>query len=690
MINFNTAAFTQKSQWGFHPAIFAVPLLFHLGLFLDLWQITDENVFRFHFIFALVCLILVVFHLGDLLKKPLRAFVLFSILVSLSLTARLHRLDERSFWMDEDELINESLGEIKYTQPIERGSLVAMAARSSILPASHYLTKISLARFGHTVWAARFPSAVFGGFSVGLLFVLLLVLTRSHSVSFLGALLAFCSPYLHFYSQEARPYALGVFALMLFLICLTVHVNFEKKKRSTLSLSFALYGSCLFFLFSMGVQPLMVVVAVLAIILTQGKFRFSAYQATFASIFAALATFGPYQTYLLARAHNFVHVEIAKEKWQTVLPQYLHTVAELFQRQHRIGLVFLFMAVALVFQLLPLKKNKPHALMFLYFSGLAFLFLAGVFSAFAFIINWPLLGRYIMLELIFVFIAGVLAVYVVCLQTSSLLQRFDWPSLNRVRAARLIASMVLMAVVAPALFDFGRYYGQCALPFGWHHKIGWISPRSNWPQFYSLLEKEGKSSDVAVLLDLQSPDRWAPKSFISVSMYYPFLSPEKAPYLDSVWDTKGAHWSPDHLLRCLARASDQSRIILVMPTFGHALKLPFSTIESLKLKMDPKTELDASLWVKFLEVPKGKSGFDAALGFFKEIRPLYGASSLAYQLDMAIVALAVKTKNTESGQQSFAALLEHRHYQHVIEFVAKYKIHFDDFLSKGKVDARNS
>ena len=117
-------------------------------------------------------------------------------------TLRLVRLDAQSLWIDEFLMIGRaSLGEPFrwsdwFVNP--QGPLPALLLRWSV------------ALFGSPEWALRLPSALLGMATVPLIFFLA---RRLHPASaWPAAILATLSPFLVWYSQEARHYALAILA----------------------------------------------------------------------------------------------------------------------------------------------------------------------------------------------------------------------------------------------------------------------------------------------------------------------------------------------------------------------------------------------------------------------------------------------------------------------------------------------
>ena len=137
--------------------------------------------------------------LDDMTRRDRVWLVLLTLVAA---TLRLVRLDAQSLWIDEFLMIlRASLGEPFrwsdwFVNP--QGPLPALLLRWSV------------AAFGSSEWALRLPSALLGTATVPLVYILA---RRLHpSSAWPAAILATISPFLIWYSQETRHYALAVLA----------------------------------------------------------------------------------------------------------------------------------------------------------------------------------------------------------------------------------------------------------------------------------------------------------------------------------------------------------------------------------------------------------------------------------------------------------------------------------------------
>jgi len=140
------------------------------------------------------------------------AFVLIVIFVA-SFAVRVFRLDFYSLWYDE-------VSTVFLVQPGTESSAmrtIINATGSEILHPLYYLILSAWVKFaGSSVWAVRFPSVVFGSCAV-IIYAVMLYQTGGRKV-FPFALLLAVSPFLVWYSRDARPYALIMFLTGLHLL----------------------------------------------------------------------------------------------------------------------------------------------------------------------------------------------------------------------------------------------------------------------------------------------------------------------------------------------------------------------------------------------------------------------------------------------------------------------------------------
>ncbi len=139
--------------------------------------------------------------------------------VALALFVRLSGLDKVSLWCDE-------IRQVTYYYDDNYKQVMYSAATQSQPPLDYWIG-FAVFKFWHSDWAARFPAAVFGTLLVLCTFFLARKMV-SRPVAFLVALGVACSPYAIHYSQEARPYVIFWFFLVLTMLTL---VNAWERNR---------------------------------------------------------------------------------------------------------------------------------------------------------------------------------------------------------------------------------------------------------------------------------------------------------------------------------------------------------------------------------------------------------------------------------------------------------------------------
>ncbi len=180
---------------------------------------------------------------GEKMSRSLWAGILLVLLVSF--VPRLHDLDRESLFMDEIRQVG------YYKAPY---SQVIHHAASQQQPPLDYWIGHLLFKHYQTDFAARLPAALFGAFSVLLLFFLLRAICSVYVALFFSVLMGLL-PFHIFYSQEARPYTIALFFLLAFLLALESVML--RKARGFVPL-LLLTCVCTLFLYSRTLFPLCV------------------------------------------------------------------------------------------------------------------------------------------------------------------------------------------------------------------------------------------------------------------------------------------------------------------------------------------------------------------------------------------------------------------------------------------------
>jgi uncharacterized membrane protein len=135
------------------------------------------------------------------------------VVILIALALRLALLGEQSLWYDE--------GVTWLLSQKPPGELIQWTAADIQPPFYYLLIWETDALFGHSEWALRFPSVIFGVLTVPLIYMLARRLFPERSpgslasAPFLAAALLAISPVMVYYAQEARMYTLLVFEAVL-------------------------------------------------------------------------------------------------------------------------------------------------------------------------------------------------------------------------------------------------------------------------------------------------------------------------------------------------------------------------------------------------------------------------------------------------------------------------------------------
>lgn len=172
--------------------------------------------------------------------------VLGSLVVLLALGLRLHHLDYESLFMDE-------LRQVSYYRD-SFGQIVWDAVSQQQPPLDYWIGHL-VHRVADSDFAYRLPAALFGTGAVGLL-MLLAARLYGRPVALGTGLVAALLPFNVYFSQEARPYAIATFLLLLILWAFGRLME-GRSRRWTGSLVLLLAATAL--LYSRGFSPLVVV-----------------------------------------------------------------------------------------------------------------------------------------------------------------------------------------------------------------------------------------------------------------------------------------------------------------------------------------------------------------------------------------------------------------------------------------------
>ena len=148
---------------------------------------------------------------------------------------RLHDLGADSFWRDEAASWMQAHGSI--------ADIVRVTAADNYPPLHNFLLAIAMGIGGDSEWVLRLPSAILGVLSIAAIYWVG-VLVSGRVAGLLAALLLALSPFAIHYSQEARPYALLLFAALIFA---GSAISFERRPSAGWSAAAFLSGVALLY-----------------------------------------------------------------------------------------------------------------------------------------------------------------------------------------------------------------------------------------------------------------------------------------------------------------------------------------------------------------------------------------------------------------------------------------------------------
>lgn len=164
---------------------------------------------------------------GSMIPPPRHVFARSSpwtvaAITVLALILRLYRIEAQSLWVD--EVVTWHAAQVPIADLLQVRNYYAMA-HSLYFALMHMVLLVSDSEF-----ALRLPSALFGAFSIPLLY---LVGERwlSRGTGLVAAVLLAVSPLHLYYSQEARPYAVVVFFILFAMVCLEAMVREPGRTR---------------------------------------------------------------------------------------------------------------------------------------------------------------------------------------------------------------------------------------------------------------------------------------------------------------------------------------------------------------------------------------------------------------------------------------------------------------------------
>jgi 4-amino-4-deoxy-L-arabinose transferase-like glycosyltransferase len=174
-------------------------------------------------------------------------------LIAISFALRVHDLDAESLFMDESRQIS------YYTRSLHD---IIYYAASQIQPPLDYWIGHVVFLIDRSNFAARLPAALFGAGSIGML-AMLLARYCTWEISLLTGLLMAILPFHLYFSQEARPYSIVMFLLLVVLWQLD---NFMRDAAFRYRHLIGLLAAGVLFLYSSALSPLMVTFTLLLVL----------------------------------------------------------------------------------------------------------------------------------------------------------------------------------------------------------------------------------------------------------------------------------------------------------------------------------------------------------------------------------------------------------------------------------------
>ena len=183
--------------------------------------------------------------------------IAFWAVVLLAIVTRLYHLDAESLFMDELRQVS-YYGNTFY-------EMIALAASQNQTPLDYWIGHV-IYYYAQSDFAVRLPAAMFGIGSVIILMLLVARISGWHFAILAGIVMALL-PFHIYFSQDARPYAIAIFFLLLLLwILVTILETHTPSKKHYLAL---LFIACCFLL-SRTLSPLVSVTSIIGLLLLQG------------------------------------------------------------------------------------------------------------------------------------------------------------------------------------------------------------------------------------------------------------------------------------------------------------------------------------------------------------------------------------------------------------------------------------
>lgn len=370
-------------------------------------------------------------------------------------------------------------------------------------PLNFYLLKWSVATFGVNPMGVRLPSIFSVALSVSLLFLLSFGLFRSLALSILAAVFFLCFPELLALQQQARPYGLGILGSTIFLLSLLGFPYLSRQKKSWVAIT-SLAASSLICLFSVGVQPFLLLGAIFLFvpILSSrfvGEIRF-----TIALLLVALL---PYQAIIYSSSTGFAVA--SPGLWDLV-----QGLGGLISPFARLEICPVVVGLGCLILSLTARERRSLSGRILWFSFLvSVLFLVVLSFLFVEIFHWRLFYRYWSLLIPLLALGGAAGVR---------LTQARWKRLERSSQHRSLMAMLSSAVFL-FLVSSGHLAGvvRGAPLFFTDYYAGGADGANGGQVFFETLAQQARNQDLILVLDPRDAHTIALPRVIGAQVFLP-------------------------------------------------------------------------------------------------------------------------------------------------------------------------
>lgn len=272
-----------------------------------------------------------------------------TVILTIAAALRLPGLGRTSLWYDEAVSWSQSNGSL--------GDLIRSVAADNYPPLHNILLWLVMPVLGDSETALRLPSAVLGLLSVWLCYFLGKQMS-GRSAGLLAAALAAVSPFLIWYSTEARMYALLAATGLAFLLSV---MKVLEKPTATWILALAISGTLFLYshfyaLFGFGAVGLACAVLILSDTTKPGRFRMSNAFAACLAMGASALAFLPWLLILAGRAQS-----VAEAGFWIAYPDLPFLEAVAFSLAGSLVLFWLLTSLALVSLSLTAARRGEEA-----------------------------------------------------------------------------------------------------------------------------------------------------------------------------------------------------------------------------------------------------------------------------------------------------------------------------------------